>query len=91
MMTMEQVKAEQQRLAKIEYGLLKLNRIKSMERILKSEHCLISLGDATSAVLNSDQHVTMVLIDAEQEAVSKSIQAVLEIAKQRIEKEIENV
>lgn len=89
MMTMEQVKAEQQRLHKIEYGLLKLGRIKSMERILKSEHYMISLNDATSTILNSDQYVSMVLNDAEQEAVSKSIQAILEIAKKRIEKEIE--
>ena len=88
MMTMEQVKAEQKRLARIEMGLNKLQRIKNMNRMLESENFALTLSDAISTLMGNDQMISFVLNDQEQAVLAKGIQVTLEFARQRIEKEI---
>ena len=89
-MTMEEIRKEQKRLAAMEMMLLNLQRIDTMNRILSGKHYLVTIEDATSTMLHNPHHISLVLNDHEQAVLAKSIQVVLEFAKNRIEKEMES-
>jgi hypothetical protein len=89
-MTMEQVMNERKRLAEIEVRIGKLQKIESANRALSGEHFLVTIEDATNTLMNAPNHISLVLNDHEQAVLAKSIQVVLEFAKNRIEKEMES-
>ena len=90
MMTMEKVKAQKARLAELEQKLIHLDRIDKLNHMLSEEQFMISATKVDGAFTNSPVHISLVLTDAEQTVLAKSIMVVLEFARQRIEKEIEN-
>lgn len=90
MMTMEQVKAEQAKLAAVEKKLLDLKKIKRLDKLLTEEQFMVSVTKVEGSFTNETIPVSLMLTDAEQAALGKSVQVILEFARQRIEKEIEN-
>ena len=91
MMTMEQVNHEKAKLAQIEKRLINLEKIEKIDKILTDGLFMVDVAKVEGSFSNMPIHLSLILNDAEQSVLSKGIQVVLEFARQRIEKEIENV
>lgn len=91
MITMEQVNHKKAKLAEIEKRLMNLEKIEKLDKILTDGLFMVDVTKVEGAFTNAPIHLSLILTDAEQSVLSKGIQVVLEFARQRIEKEIDNV
>lgn len=89
MMTMESIRAEKARLAKAETALMHLQNINDIDAILSNGDFLISVTPVDGCYANQPIKLSLALTDAEQAVLGKSIQVVLEFARQRIARELE--
>ena len=91
MMTMEKLKIEKTKLAVMEKRLLELENIGKADQILGDGMFMVDVTKVEGAYSNIPIHLSLLLTDAEQAVLAKSIQVVLEFARQRIEREVETV
>lgn len=91
MMTMERVRIEKAKLAVIEKKLLDLEKIGKIDQILNESLFMVDVTEVEGSFTNAPIHLSTILSESEQAVLAKSIQVVLEFAKQRIEKETKTV
>lgn len=91
MMTMEKLKIEKAKLAIVEKRLLELENIGKADQILGDGMFMVDVTKVEGAFSSNPIHLSMLLTDSEQAVLAKSIQVVLEFARQRIEREVETV
>lgn len=91
MITMDQIKAEKRRLAEMESKLMKLETVDRVDKILSGGDFLISVAPVEGSFASTPIQISLALTDSEQSVLAKSIQVVLEFAKQRMENELEGL
>lgn len=89
MMTMEKIRREKARLAKYETSLMHLQSINDLDDILEHADFMVSVTPVDGCMGQQPIKLSLALTDAEQTVLAKSIQVVLEFARQRLTKELE--
>ena len=89
MITIEQIKNEKVRLAKMETKLAHLQKVDELDKIIDGGDFAVSVMPVEGSYATTPIQISYALTDAEQAVLGKSIQVVLEFARQRLTKELE--
>lgn len=86
---MEQVLLQEKRLGEVRRLVEKLSSVEHICKILEGEQYLLGIQNVESTVANTPRYITLFLNEQEQAVLAKSILVVLDFAKQRMERELE--
>lgn len=91
MMSLEQIKEGQKKLAMMEQKHLNLRKLDEVQAMLDNGQFLLDLTKVEGSFTGASVRLSMILTDREQVVMGKSIQIAVEFARQRLIKELEEM